>query len=60
MVGFGVIGLGMGRNRARLIKETAGADLKVVCDLHGDSGRGSSAGIGDRLCCKYGPCVCAR
>lgn len=36
MVGFGVIGLGMGRNRARLIKETAGADLKVVCDLHGD------------------------
>ncbi len=36
MVGFGVIGLGMGRNRARLIKETEGAELKVVCDLHAD------------------------
>ncbi len=36
MVGFAVVGLGMGRNRARLIKQTEGADLKVVCDQRGD------------------------
>jgi hypothetical protein len=27
MVGFAVVGLGMGRNRAQLITETAGAEL---------------------------------
>ena len=29
-----MVGLGMGRNRARMIKETAGAELKVVIDLN--------------------------
>jgi UDP-N-acetyl-2-amino-2-deoxyglucuronate dehydrogenase len=34
MVGFAVIGLGMGRNRARMIQqETAGACVKIVVDL---------------------------
>jgi UDP-N-acetyl-2-amino-2-deoxyglucuronate dehydrogenase len=36
MVGFAVVGLGMGRNRARLINETEGASLRVVCDQRGD------------------------
>lgn len=31
-VGFAVIGLGMGRNRSRLIAQTPGARLVVVCD----------------------------
>ena len=39
MVGFAVVGLGMGRGRARLIKETAGADLKVVVDLNEELAR---------------------
>ncbi len=34
MVGFSVVGLGMGRNRAQQIKDTAGAELKVVVDLN--------------------------
>ncbi len=34
MVGFAVVGLGMGYNRAKVIHETAGADLKVVVDLN--------------------------
>jgi predicted dehydrogenase len=34
MVGFAVVGLGMGYNRAKMIRETAGADLKVVVDLN--------------------------
>jgi predicted dehydrogenase len=33
MVGFAVVGLGMGKNRARMIKETAGAELKIVVDV---------------------------
>ena len=33
MPGFAVVGLGMGRGRARLIHETAGAELRCVCDL---------------------------
>ena len=36
MVGFAVIGLGMGKNRSRLIDETDGAELKVVCDVQQD------------------------
>ncbi|MGY8823059.1 MAG: Gfo/Idh/MocA family protein [Candidatus Latescibacterota bacterium] len=34
MVGFAVVGLGMGRNRARQIVETEGAELKAVVDLN--------------------------
>jgi len=33
MVGFAVVGLGMGYNRAKLIQETAGAELNVAVDL---------------------------
>ncbi len=33
MVGFAVVGLGMGHNRSRIIQETDGAELKVVVDL---------------------------
>ena len=29
MIGFAVVGLGMGRNRARQVAETAGAELRV-------------------------------
>lgn len=36
MVGFAVVGLGMGHNRARLIQETEGAELKTVVDLNGN------------------------
>ena len=34
MVGFAVVGLGMGRNRSRQVVETAGAELKVVVDIN--------------------------
>ncbi len=34
MVGFAVVGLGMGRNRSRVIQETDGAELKLVVDLN--------------------------
>jgi len=33
-VGFAVIGLGMGRQRSRIIAQTEGARLAVVCDLN--------------------------
>ncbi len=36
MVGFAVVGMGMGYNRAKLIRETEGAELKVVVDLNAD------------------------
>ncbi len=32
-VGFAVIGLGMGRQRSRIIAQTEGAKLAVICDL---------------------------
>ncbi len=34
MVGFAVVGLGMGKSRARLIQETKGAELAVVIDTN--------------------------
>ena len=34
MVGFAVVGLGMGRNRSRQVVETTGAELKVVVDIN--------------------------
>ena len=49
MVGFAVIGLGMGRSRARLIAETEGARLICVCDLKQDLARE----VGEELCCDY-------
>ena len=34
MIGFAVIGRGMGKSRAALIHRTDGADLKVLVDLN--------------------------
>ena len=34
MVGFAVVGLGMGRSRSRQVVETTGAELKVVVDIN--------------------------
>ncbi|MSR83306.1 MAG: Gfo/Idh/MocA family oxidoreductase [Candidatus Latescibacteria bacterium] len=36
MIGFAVVGLGMGRARAKQIQETAGAELKMVVDLNAE------------------------
>lgn len=36
MLGFAVVGLGMGRARAKQIQETAGAELKLVVDLNAE------------------------
>lgn len=36
MIGFAVVGLGMGRSRARQVKETPGAELKMVVDLNAE------------------------
>ena len=47
MPGFAVVGLGMGRSRARLIHETAGADLRCVCDLREALARE----VGEELSC---------
>ena len=39
MVGFAVVGLGMGRGRAKLITQTEGARLSCVCDLRDELAR---------------------
>lgn len=51
MVGFAVIGLGMGRSRARLIHETAGARVAVVCDVQEALARE----VGDEFGCPWTP-----
>ncbi len=38
-VRFGILGLGMGANRARLIPKTVGAELRCVCDLQEEKAR---------------------
>jgi predicted dehydrogenase len=48
-VGFSVVGLGMGRGRARTIVETAGARLANVCDLDAERARA----VGDELECPW-------
>ena len=53
MIGFAVVGLGMGRNRARQVAETEGAELRVVVDLNEDLAR--QVGRGNGLCVVYGP-----
>ncbi len=45
-VGFAVVGLGMGHNRARQVHETPGARLVGVCDLLEDRARRSSQEFG--------------
>ena len=51
MPGFAVVGLGMGRGRARMITETQGADLKVVVDLNEALARE----VGGELSCDWTP-----
>ena len=49
MVGFAVVGLGMGRNRARQVAETEGAELRVVVDLNEDLARQ----VGEEMGCAW-------
>ena len=49
MVGFAVVGLGMGRNRAQLITRTDGAELVAVVDLNADLARE----VGGELGCDW-------
>lgn len=46
MVRFAVVGLGMGRNRAQLIKDTTGAELTCVVDLNQELARKAGADFG--------------
>ena len=36
-VGFGIIGLGIGKSRARMVLEAQGAVLQAICDLRLES-----------------------
>ena len=49
MVGFAVVGLGMGRGRARLVSETGGAELVAVVDLNAELARE----VGEELGCHW-------
>ena len=49
MIGFAVVGLGMGRNRARQVAETAGAELRIVVDLNEDLARQ----VGEEMGCAW-------
>ena len=46
MVDFAVVGLGMGINRARMIKGTEGAELKCVVDLNADLAKKTAQELG--------------
>tara|TARA_Y100000588_G_C14242766_1_gene920102 strand:+ start:1497 stop:2480 length:984 start_codon:yes stop_codon:yes gene_type:complete len=46
MVGFAVVGLGMGRNRARQVQETEGAELKILVDLNAELAEEVAAEMG--------------
>ena len=50
MIGFAVVGLGMGRNRARQAAETEGAELRVVVDLNEDLARQVGGEMGCAWC----------
>ena len=49
MIGFAVVGLGMGRNRARQVAETEGAELRVVVDLNEDL----AGQVGEEMGCAW-------
>ena len=49
MAGFAVVGLGMGRNRARQVVETSGAELKMVVDINEDLARR----VGEEMGCDW-------
>jgi len=52
MIGFAVIGLGMGRTRARQIRtQTPGAELRMVVDIQEDLARQ----VGEELECDWSP-----
>ena len=51
MVGVAIVGLGMGRNRAMQVKETEGAELKVVVDLNTEL----AEKIGNEMGCDWTP-----
>ncbi|MDE0301210.1 MAG: Gfo/Idh/MocA family oxidoreductase [Candidatus Poribacteria bacterium] len=46
MVNFAVVGLGMGRNRAQMIKDTDGAELNCVVDLQADLAKKTAQELG--------------
>ena len=46
MVNFAVVGLGMGKNRAQMIKDTDGAELKCVVDLQADLAKKTAQELG--------------
>lgn len=50
MVGFAVVGLGMGRNRAKQVVETAGAELRTVVDLNEELAREVAGEMGCDWC----------
>lgn len=51
MIGFAIVGLGMGRSRARLVGQTPGARLACVVDLNEDLARQ----VGAELACAWTP-----
>ena len=51
MVGVAIVGLGMGRNRALQVKDTEGAELKVVVDLNTEL----AEKIGNEMGCDWAP-----
>ena len=51
MVGFAVVGLGMGRNRSRQVVETTGAELKVVVDIN----EALAKDVGEEMGCDWTP-----
>ena len=46
MVNFAIVGLGMGRIRAQMIKDTDGAELKCVVDLQADLAKKTAQELG--------------
>ncbi len=45
-VRFGIVGLGMGRGRAQIVKDTPGAELVAVCDIWEERGRQAQQELG--------------
>ena len=54
MTGFAVVGLGVGRNRAKQVLETVGAELRLVVDLNEDLAREVGGEMGCDFCTDLG------
>ena len=54
MTGCAVVGLGMGRNRAKQVLETVGAELRLVVDLNEDLAREVGGEMGCDFCTDLG------